>query len=311
MGTTVATDFPTFTAFDAEGNPLVGGQLYTYAAGTTTPQATYQDFYGAANNTNPVILDSTGSATVYLGPQMYKFVLLDINGATVWTQDNVFGCSFVSPAMQPVVAASTVAAALALMGGVTMADVIAAVANATNPTGALLDYTGVIAPTGYVAADGSLLLRATYPALWTFAQASGNIAADDATWTSSSLWGSYSPGDGSTNFRVPDYRGYFARGWDNGRGIDTARAIGTSQASANLSHTHTANVTDGGHVHGMENDAGFAGTSANSVAGSNTGTTTNTTNTNSAVTGITVANVATGGTEARPVNLAATKIIKT
>jgi len=46
--------------FDANGSPLVGGKVYTYAAGTTTPLATYTDASAATPNTNPVILDSRG-----------------------------------------------------------------------------------------------------------------------------------------------------------------------------------------------------------------------------------------------------------
>ena len=46
--------------FDNNGNPLSGGKLYTYAAGTTTPQATYASAAGSTLNTNPIILDAAG-----------------------------------------------------------------------------------------------------------------------------------------------------------------------------------------------------------------------------------------------------------
>jgi hypothetical protein len=75
--------------FDANGNPLAGGKLYSYAAGTTTPQATYSDSTGTAN-ANPVVLDSSGYADVWLDPTLvYKFVLKDSLDATLWTIDNV------------------------------------------------------------------------------------------------------------------------------------------------------------------------------------------------------------------------------
>jgi len=68
-------NFPVFRAFDVSGKPLAGGQLFTYAAGTSTPLAIYTDASGATPNTNPVILDSTGSARVFMAASVsYKFV---------------------------------------------------------------------------------------------------------------------------------------------------------------------------------------------------------------------------------------------
>jgi hypothetical protein len=68
---------------------LAGGQLFSYAAGTTTPQNTFSDTGGLTPNTNPVILDSTGSATVRLDPSLaYKFILEDLNGSVQWSEDN-------------------------------------------------------------------------------------------------------------------------------------------------------------------------------------------------------------------------------
>jgi hypothetical protein len=80
---------PKLQFFDNDGNPLVGGKLYTYAAGTTTPLATYTDSTGATPNTNPVILDSRGEANVWLAAQSYKFVLKTSTDSTIWTVDNV------------------------------------------------------------------------------------------------------------------------------------------------------------------------------------------------------------------------------
>ena len=90
--TTQVLTLPIFRAFDAAGLPLAGGLLYTYAAGTTTPLATYSDAAGSTPNANPVVLDSTGTANVRLGESTYKFVLKDSSGATtLWTQDVVQG----------------------------------------------------------------------------------------------------------------------------------------------------------------------------------------------------------------------------
>lgn len=89
MATGTVMPSPWFTGFDDNGNPLVGGKLYTYAAGTTTAQATYSDVSLTTPNANPVVLDSAGRATVYLLASSYKFVLKDSAGNTIRTQDNV------------------------------------------------------------------------------------------------------------------------------------------------------------------------------------------------------------------------------
>ncbi|NBS35443.1 MAG: tail fiber protein, partial [Methylocystaceae bacterium] len=74
---------------DAAGIPLAGGFLYTYEAGTTTPQATYTDSAGSTANSNPIILDSRGEANIWLSSANYKFKLTDANGTEIWTVDNI------------------------------------------------------------------------------------------------------------------------------------------------------------------------------------------------------------------------------
>lgn len=75
---------------DANGAPLAGGKVYTYAAGTTTPLATYTNAGGLVPNTNPVILDARGEADLwYASGTSYKVILKDANDATIWTVDNI------------------------------------------------------------------------------------------------------------------------------------------------------------------------------------------------------------------------------
>jgi len=74
---------------DATGAPLVGGLLYTYAAGTTTPQASYTDSTGAQANTNPVVLDARGEANIWLASATYKFKLAAADNTELWTVDNI------------------------------------------------------------------------------------------------------------------------------------------------------------------------------------------------------------------------------
>jgi hypothetical protein len=72
------------------GQPCAGCSLYAYAAGTTTPLATYSDSAMTTPNTNPIILDSAGRASIWLSAASYKFVLKLTTGVTVWTYDNVY-----------------------------------------------------------------------------------------------------------------------------------------------------------------------------------------------------------------------------
>jgi len=79
--------------FDNNGNLLVGGKLYTYAAGTTTPQTTYTTNVGNVAHTNPIILDSAGrvpGGEIWLtGIILYKFVLHDSLDNSIGTWDNI------------------------------------------------------------------------------------------------------------------------------------------------------------------------------------------------------------------------------
>jgi hypothetical protein len=79
--------------FDNNGNPLAGGLIYTYAAGTTTPAATYTSSTGGTANANPIVLDSAGRtpAQIWLtAGNSYKFVLQTSLGTLIKTDDNIY-----------------------------------------------------------------------------------------------------------------------------------------------------------------------------------------------------------------------------
>ena len=78
-----------FQGFDSAGIPLSGGFLYTYAAGTLTPLATYTTQSGGVANANPVVLDSAGRAPVWLSASSYRMVLKTAGGVTVTDDDNI------------------------------------------------------------------------------------------------------------------------------------------------------------------------------------------------------------------------------
>lgn len=80
--------------FDSNGNVLSGGKIHTYAAGTTTPLATYTNASGNTAHTNPIVLDSAGRVGgeiwLLIGAS-YKFTLTTSTGVMVQTWDNVTG----------------------------------------------------------------------------------------------------------------------------------------------------------------------------------------------------------------------------
>lgn len=85
---------PRFRALDLNGDPLTGGKLYSYEAGTTTPLATYPTYAdalaGTNANANPVVLDANGEASVFGQALPYKFILRDSADTVQWTQDAVY-----------------------------------------------------------------------------------------------------------------------------------------------------------------------------------------------------------------------------
>ena len=96
----VLTPSPKMQFESAAGVPLSGGKVYTYTAGTTTPQATYTDSTGATPNANPIILNSRGEAEIWLGSASYKFKLTDANDVEIWTVDYISApTSGVSPVL--------------------------------------------------------------------------------------------------------------------------------------------------------------------------------------------------------------------
>lgn len=80
--------------FNGAGNPLSGGKIFTYTAGTTTPQATYTSVSGATANTNPIVLDSEGRVAneIWLTQGItYKFVLKTSADVEIGTFDDLSG----------------------------------------------------------------------------------------------------------------------------------------------------------------------------------------------------------------------------
>jgi Pectate lyase superfamily protein len=81
---------------DNSGNVLTGGKIFTYAAGTTTNQATYTTSVGNIPHSNPIILDASGrvpsGGEIWLTDGLaYKFILRDANDVLIATYDGITG----------------------------------------------------------------------------------------------------------------------------------------------------------------------------------------------------------------------------
>jgi hypothetical protein len=74
--------------FDNDGVPLAFGKVYTYGAGTLTPQAAYEDVLGTPH-ANPIILDADGRATIFISGLSYKFIVKTADNTTLYTVDGI------------------------------------------------------------------------------------------------------------------------------------------------------------------------------------------------------------------------------
>lgn len=157
-----------------------------------------------------------------------------------------------------------------------------------NPAGQIIYVALSSAPTGYLKANGAAVSRSTYAALFA---AIGTV---------------FGAGDGSTTFNVPDLRGEFVRGLDDGRGIDSGRTLGSAQAQSYQSHNHA--ITDPGHFHTSISSDGTSSPSSTDYTPGEFGAKNLYENTTSKVTGITIDN--SGSTETRPRNIALLACIK-
>ncbi len=115
--------------------------------------------------------------------------------------------------------------------GITFSNATSTITNVC-PAGTIITCCFTTTPLGFLPADGGAYSRTTYADLFS---AIGTV---------------FGVGDGSTTFNVPDLRGEFIRGFDNGRGVDSGRGFGTFQGSQNVSHGHNMGGINSNHFHG-------------------------------------------------------------
>jgi len=190
-----------------------------------------------------------------------------VSGAEIDNEFNSIASAVTSKADK--VAAATTDNIATLDANGNLQDGGASVVSVAPPVGSVIMHAASTAPSGWLECDGSTVNRSTYPDLF-------NV-----------IGSTFGAGDGSTTFGLPDLRGEFVRGWDNGRGVDSGRSFGSFQADEFKAHSH-------GYTRPSDNqdDLDIGNQSASlSKTGDNTSTE--------------------GGDETRPRNIALMYIIKT
>lgn len=283
--------------FDELGRPLNGGLLYTYQAGTTSPQSAYQDVALTLPYPNPITLDSAGRIPAfYLADGQIKIRLTNAGGVTQVAADNllVIGASSGSGS-PPSVDATTIL-----------------------QTGALMPFYGTGTRTGFVRANGRTIGSAS-----SGASERGNSDCQDLfeyLWTADANLTVSTGRGGSANddwianktIALPDWRGRTLAFLDDmgasASGRLTATYFGTAATALGaagglesnnviLTHKHINTITDPGHYHTV--DVGSSGGGTDQVTqGVNSPGATVTGPVNANTTGITITNVDAGSASA-------------
>ena len=116
-----------------------------------------------------------------------------------------------------------------------------------SPAGAIAAFGSSDPPNGWLECDGAQVSRGLYADLF------------------AGIGTGFGNGDGATTFHLPDLRGEFLRGWDNGRGINAGRAFGSSELDQLQGHNHwTVTANTGGssaqYLNTTTNGVGYIGT---------------------------------------------------
>jgi len=181
-------------------------------------QATHANLTSLASTTAAIIaklIELGGTTAVSVAELDF------LNGVTsaIQTQLNA-KAALASPALTGTPTAPTAAAATNTTQLATTEFVQAAV-SASQQAGEVCYFASDTAPTGFLKANGAGVSRTTYATLF------------------AAIGTRFGVGDGATTFNLPDLRGEFIRGWDDSRGLDANRALGSVQGDAFQGHQHT------------------------------------------------------------------------
>ncbi|MGK2740534.1 phage tail protein [Tepidicaulis sp. LMO-SS28] len=184
-------------------------------------------------DSSPAALDTLNELAAALGD--------DPNFAATVTAALAAKAPLASPALtgEPTAPTQSAADDSTKLATTAFVQAVAAAAIADHPGSVKFVVTSA-APVGYLKANGAAVSRTTYAALF------------------SAIGTTFGAGDGSTTFNLPDLRGEFIRGWDDGRGVDSGRMLGSWQDQLFESHGHTGTaLSNGSHSHtGSTNTTG-------------------------------------------------------
>jgi len=185
---------PRAVFYDANGNPLGAGLVYTYVPGTTTPKTSWQDSGEVTPNANPITLDAAGSCLLY-GAGSYALNVTDSLGNAIpaysgLTFDTATSAG-ISPVMVPVVGAATIAIAQANLGVPGVFNIMnTAYAGGADPTG-VADSTPAIqaAVAAAQTAGGGIVWvpPGTFLVNGTITVSASGVSIVGANWGSSTL----------------------------------------------------------------------------------------------------------------------------
>jgi microcystin-dependent protein len=285
--------------------PMGGFTLTNLAAATARTQparfSDVQDGKGVyvptvGGTANAITLTTGYSVAAYAAGQTFRFIAGGTNSGAVTIALDGLAAKDVKVALAALTAGMITSGQMVTVTYDGTQFQMQAESPASISVGAIMGWATETVPTGWLEANGAAVSRSTYSALF-------------AVYNTK-----YGPGDGSTTFNLPDYRGYFLRGQDGGAGTDpdaasrtdrgdgtTGDNVGTKQERATESHTHTGTTaSNGAHTHtytqpqgGTGGDGGAAvvetsGSASTSSDGAHTHTFTSD---------------ATGGNETRPKNI--------
>jgi microcystin-dependent protein len=246
----------------ATGNLRMGGFRHTNvgAAASTTDYAQFNDhvtnkgrYIPAASvggSADAITLTTGYSLLSYIAGQQFTFIAAGTNTGVAATVnvDGIGAKSLTGPANSNLSAGLIVQNSVVTINYQASGDrfEVATAAPTAIAVGTIMAWPATVIPSGWLECTGQAVSRTTYAALF------------------AGIGTAYGIGDGSTTFNVPDYRGYFLRGQDEGAGNDpdaasrtnrgdgtTGDNVGTKQPDGIKAHNHTAtsSVTDGGHNH--------------------------------------------------------------
>jgi hypothetical protein len=247
FGAAVSVDVLWGGLFDNSGQPLAGGKVYTYSAGTTSAKSVYTDSAKTTPAANPVILDGYGRSQVYADGS-YKFVIKDADDVTLMTIDNLEYVSSQNPSTLSTSALTalgatigSLTASLGTLTNMTISSATITLGRLISPEIANASMTGTIhSPTiSSATIDGGVLNNVNIASSTINGQAIASFTGSAVTYASMTEYVYYALGNYN---EIPHYYGV----WYNGSGtsyIDQTIASDASEVAVPFCYFSLQNTT--------------------------------------------------------------------